>query len=184
MDRRNESINRIKQSIDSASEIEAKSIVLHPGFRGENISLSKRINEDSILTLYEYAKSFGLNLVLENMIPNSLFFMSRPHEFEDFFRSHQVNLKLVFDAGHANLDFLVEEFISKCSQYFYVIHCHNNFGKKDEHLGIEDGTIDWDFVTSELFRKGFDGIFVVEACEKPYDCLRKLREKIRSKKKL
>jgi sugar phosphate isomerase/epimerase len=65
-----------------------------------------------------------------------------------------------------------------------VIHCHNNFGKKDEHLSIEDGTIDWDLVISELFRKGFDGIFVVEAYEKPYDCLRRLREKIMLKKKM
>lgn len=173
--RRRECLMKLKRSIDSAAKIEAKALVLHPGLKMRDQAIAQRLNEESILTLYDYAESFGLNLALENMIPNTQHFMTKPRDFEDFLERTQVHLKIAFDIGHAHLGALVNEFVSKLSDRFIIIHAHDNNGIRDEHLGIGDGSIDWDEFTDQIIELDFRGIYIVESVERPYESIARLR---------
>lgn len=174
--RRKESISRVKRSIDSAARIEAKALVLHPGLRGKDPIMAQRLNEESIINLYDYAESFGLTIALENMIPSPLNFMTKPVEFQDFLERSKIKLKMTFDIGHAHIGNLVSEFVSKLSDKFFIIHAHDNKGMKDEHLGIGDGSIDWNGFTKKFMEHDFRGIYIVESVEKPFESVTKLKE--------
>jgi len=174
--RRRESLAKLKRSIDSAAKIEAKALVLHPGLKAKDQTIAERLNEESILTLYDYAESFGLTLALENMIPNTQCFMTKPKDFEDFLERTRIRLKITFDIGHAHVGNLVNEFVSKLSDKFTIIHAHDNNGMRDEHLGIGYGSIDWDRFTNQITEHDFRGIYIVESVEKPYESIVRLRE--------
>ncbi len=174
--RRRQSISKIKKSIDSAAEIEAKALVLHPGLKSKDQMMAQRLNEESILNVYDYAESFGLTLALENMNPNTQYFMTKPIDFEDFLERAQIRLKMTFDIGHAHIGDLIDDFVSKLSDRFITIHAHDNNGMRDEHLGIGDGSIDWDGFTDQLMALDFRGIFIIESVESPYQSIARLRE--------
>ncbi|MGQ9468782.1 MAG: sugar phosphate isomerase/epimerase family protein [Nitrososphaerales archaeon] len=174
--RRRESLTKLKRSIGSAAKIEAKVFILHPGLKAKDQIIAQMLNEESILTLYDYAESFGLTLALENMIPNTQSFMTKPIDFEDFLERTRIRLKIAFDTGHAHVGALVNEFVSKLSDNFIIIHVSDNNGIKDEHLGIGDGSIDWDSFTNQIMRVDFRGIYIVESVEKPYESIAKLKE--------
>jgi len=174
--RRRESLAKLKKSIDSAAKIEAKALVLHPGLKVKDPMMAQRLNEESILTVYDYAESFGLTLALENMNPNMQYFMTKPMDFEDFLERTRIRLKIAFDIGHAHIGALIDEFVSKLSDRFIMVHAHDNNGMRDEHLRIGDGTIDWDGFTDQLMELEFRGIYIVESVEKPYQSIARLRE--------
>jgi len=176
--RRHESLAKLKKSIESSAEIEAKAFILHPGLKAKDKDLARaeRLNEESILTLYEYAESSGIVLALENMNSNTQYFMTNPIDFEEFFERNNVRLKIVFDIGHANIGASLNEFLSKLSDRFYIIHSHDNEGDRDEHLGIGDGSIDWRGIMSQLIYVEFKGIYIVESVLKPYESVAKLKE--------
>ena len=174
--RRREALAKLKRSIDSAAKIEAKALVLHPGLKAKDPIISQRLNEESILTVYDYAESFGLTLALENMNPNTQHFMTKPIDFEEFLERTRIRLKIAFDIGHAHIGALIDEFVSKLSDKFFIVHAHDNNGMRDEHLGIGDGTIDWDGFTDQIIELDFRGIYIVESVEKPYRSIARLRE--------
>ncbi|MCP8307874.1 MAG: sugar phosphate isomerase/epimerase [archaeon] len=174
--RRRESLAKLKRSIDSAAKIEAKALVLHPGLKMKDQIVAERLNEESILTLYDYAESFGLTLALENMTSNTQYFMTKPIDFEEFLERTRIRLKIAFDIGHAHVGDLVNEFVSKLSDKFIIIHVHDNNGMRDEHLGIGDGSIDWDDFADQIMELDFRGIYIVESVEKPYESIARLRE--------
>jgi sugar phosphate isomerase/epimerase len=174
--RRKESLSKVKKSIDSAARIEAKALVLHPGLKGKNPIIAQRLNEESIVNLYDYAESFGLTLALENMTPNPQNFMTKPIEFEELLKRNKIKLKVTFDIGHAHIGNLVNEFISKLSDKFFIIHTHDNHGVKDEHLGIGDGSIDWNSFTKKLMELDFRGIYIVESVDKPFESVARLKK--------
>ncbi|MGQ9718410.1 MAG: sugar phosphate isomerase/epimerase family protein [Nitrososphaerales archaeon] len=173
--RRRESLARLKKSIESAARIEAKALVLHPGMKARDQTISQRLNDESIITLYDYAESFGIVLALENMNPNTQYFMIEPSEFEEFFERNSIRLRMTFDLGHAHIGSLEKDFVSRLSDKFMIIHAHDNNGAKDEHLGIGDGSIDWESITTQLNEMDFRGMYIVESFEKPYESVARLR---------
>jgi len=177
--RRRESLSRLKRSIESAAKIEAKALVLHPGLKTKDQILAQRLNEESILNLYDYTESFGLTLALENMIPTTQSFMTKPMDFEDFLERTRIRLKMTFDIGHAHVGALIDEFVSKLSDKFMIVHTHDNNGMRDEHLGIGYGSIDWESFTNQLIELDFRGFYIVESVEKPYESVARLREILR-----
>jgi len=66
-------------------------------------------------------------------------------------------LKYNLDLGHLNtalgnktLCMSLDEFINKIKDRVVYIHAHNNNGKKDEHVSLEKGTLDWKHVLNML----------------------------------
>jgi sugar phosphate isomerase/epimerase len=87
--------------------------------------------------------------------------------------SHNVGFTL--DVGHANTVGLVDEFLDQLNNHISHVHIHDNMGKKDEHLPLGKGSIDWKRVTEKL--SDYKGIFVTEmsSVEEGIECLEFLK---------
>ncbi len=70
----------------------------------------------------------------------------------------------------------MNEFVSRLSDKFIIIHAHDNNGMRDEHLGIGDGSIDWKRFANQIMKFDFRGIYIVESVEKPFKSIARLRE--------
>ena len=60
-----------------------------------------------------------------------------------------VGCKLTFDIGHANTAGKIEDFAKLLDRFIVNVHLHDNNGRKDEHLPIGRGDIDF----AAVFRK-------------------------------
>jgi sugar phosphate isomerase/epimerase len=68
---------------------------------------------------------------------------------------NQVNgLKVSISTGHANISGNnVHEYISKCKNLIINLNLHDNSGKKDEHLPVGEGNINFKKIFSKLKNK-------------------------------
>ena len=178
--RRRMSLDRMIRSIDAAAELEAGLWVLHPGgWRGESVARAEELNNDAIASLHDYAGERGVRVAVENMNPTLPLFLRRPTDFSRFRERTGLDLKIVFDVGHAHIGGLIDEFIDRLGNHFTSIHCHDNGGRLDDHLGIGDGGIDWERVAKRLGSLGYLEYYVVEALSKPFESVAKLKRLIR-----
>lgn len=179
--RRRQSIARMRESIDAAAELEALSFTLHPGgYRGLDEDKKKMsiLNADAITSLYDYASSRGIELSLENMPPNLDYFMVTPNEFLALKEEGGLDLKVTFDAGHANLGGLVDSFLSSLVSDISEVHVHDNRGGFDEHLDIGQGSINWTKIIRELASRGLQVNYVLETYNKPFKSLAWLKRQL------
>ncbi len=178
--RRKQSIKRIKESIDAAAELEAVFFTLHPGaYRGfiEDNRKMSLLNADAIAGLCDYADSRGIVLSVENMPPNLDYFLVTPQEFLDIEEQSSLELKITFDAGHANLAGLIDEFLKTLGQRIFEVHVHDNRGGLDEHLEVGLGSIDWLKIVKEFCSRGKIVYYIAETYKPPFKSVAWLKEK-------
>jgi sugar phosphate isomerase/epimerase len=178
-ERRRQTLMRLRASLDAAANIEARVWIFHPGHRrveDANLGQIQRINQESITTLYDWAKASGIDSAVENMPPDKEQLMVIPSDFEDFFEVTGLRLPIAFDIGHAHLAGICDEFIVRLFKYFQVIHVHDNMGASDDHLNLGEGVVKWKDLVLLLKNKGFYGLYTVEAKRRPYESILSLRE--------
>lgn len=178
--RRKQSIMRMKDSIDAAAELEALFFTLHPGaHRGlvEDKRKTNLLNADAIASLCDYADSRGIVLSVENMPPNLDYFLVTPQEFLDIEEQSGLDLKITFDAGHANLAGLIDEFLKTLGECVFEVHVHDNRGGLDEHLEVGLGSIDWLKIVKELYMREKSVYYVAETYKPPFKSVAWLKEK-------
>ena len=178
--RRKQAIMRMKDSIDAAAELEAVFFTLHPGVYSGLIEDKRKmslLNADAIVSLYDYADSRGIVLSVENMPPNRDYFLVTPQEFLDIKEQSGLKLKITFDAGHANLAGLIDEFLKTLVEYIFEVHVHDNRGGLDEHLEVGLGSIDWPKIVKELYIRDKLVYYVAETYKPPFKSVAWLKEK-------
>jgi sugar phosphate isomerase/epimerase len=160
-------INRIKKSIDYAKELNAKTLVFHPGWRtpidGFIPNHSWSLNLKSIRKLTRYAQDLDVIALVENLPDPRDFLLKSQDEFNNFFDETDFDVSMVLDIGHANIRGEIFDFIENFAEKIKHIHVSDNYGEKDQHLKIGDGNINWDKVISKLKECGFDGWIVIES---------------------
>ncbi|MPM98143.1 endonuclease 4 [bioreactor metagenome] len=156
--------------------------VVHPGYLspygGQVPEKAYMTNIASIQELCDFAADLGVLIAVENMPDLPKIFGKYPDEVEemlDAVGSH--NVGFTFDVGHANTVGLIDEFLDQLGNRISHMHIHDNMGKKDEHLPLGEGTIDWKHVMEKL--PNYKGIFVTEMASveegiKSLEFLRKL----------
>jgi sugar phosphate isomerase/epimerase len=173
-------LKRIRASIRFASELEAKYIVIHPGWttatepfmRGRSWSLNIR----SLRWLHKYAGDYGVDCLLEN-VPNSTpYLLVTVDDFRLFDEEMTPQLNYVLDVGHAHLQGEVFDFIDMLGPKIKHVHVSDNEGLQDQHLPIGEGTVDWKVVMGALKKSGFDGWVVVESYNNMVESLSYLRK--------
>ena len=136
---------RLRQSIDAAAWLQAKLIVIHPGYdrwrydRQPEIWLEKAC--EFFPPLLDHASCSGQQLALENIFeenPNTLVslidYLDHP------------SLGHCFDIGHWHLfgsDFPIDLWLQALGPKLFHLHLHDNFGKADDHLPLGTGQIDF-----------------------------------------
>jgi len=174
------SIKRLKQSMQYASDLDAKVWVFHPGAKtgiGQFYpGADWKQNCESIAELYKMAEELGVNIALENLPAKYYFFMSKPEEFTRFYRDTSLPVGIVLDLGHANLEGQIEPFFNLLADKIVHFHASDNDGSDDQHLGIGKGKIDYDWFSQTLKKIGYDKSVVVECITDVPQSIKKLQQ--------
>jgi len=165
---RRASVAEVLASLELAAEMGAAKAVLHPSYMGGLSShvadLWKGYALESLERIVEAGRDCGVMLCLENLFPRISPF-SDPEAFRDVF-SRFPDLAMTLDIGHAHMGeggmTRVLDFIREFSDRIEHIHVSDNNGRRDEHLPVGKGSLDFRAVTSALRTIGYDGTVTLE----------------------
>ncbi|MDT8378649.1 MAG: sugar phosphate isomerase/epimerase [Desulfotignum sp.] len=181
---RQASLDEMKHSLDAAMEINALKAVLHPGYiTGMGVFVmdtARKYAHDGLTAIVAHAADLNLPLCFENMFPAYHLFYE-PDPFEPLFREFP-QLQMTLDAGHANIGDLEQtrlgQFIRRLAPHIGHVHVSDNFGKKDDHLAVGKGNIDFPSLVSSLKQAGYDDTMTFEVFSPDTQDLVKSRETI------
>jgi sugar phosphate isomerase/epimerase len=165
---REASLTEMFKSLEVAAEINALKVVLHPGHIGGLgvfvMETAMQFGQESLAAIIAKADHLGLCICLENMFPRLQSYFE-PEHFEEILGQF-ADLKLTLDTGHANIGnqdgSKILDFIRHYSHRIGHVHLSDNFGKRDDHLPLGEGTIDFDNVTKALKDCGYDDTITLE----------------------
>ena len=178
----NTAMKRLKQSIAYANALDAKLWVFHPG---QQTGIGQfypgadwKQNNQSIQELYKIAEEYGVNIALENLPAKYWFLMNTPQEFNRFYKETNLPIGIVMDLGHANLENQIEPFFDQLADKIIHIHASDNNGIEDQHLGIGEGKIDWNWFALTLKKNGYDKNVIIESTIHVPESLQKLKQQL------
>lgn len=167
---RQESLKQLKESIEFTYDVGAELLTTHPGWKD---MLGYRYPEEAYALaieghceLAEVATSYGVRLAVENMPSGWTSFCVAPEEAKAMIEVvGRDNFGLTLDVGHANIlgADTIGEFITVLADKIFLIHLHDNDGKRDQHRAIGEGTVDFHQVISLLGQAGLNAPLCIEA---------------------
>ncbi len=181
---RQASIMEMRRSLEVALELGAKKAVVHPSaavglgaFVPETV---KRHAFDFLVEITSAAEEMQIPLCFENMFPRYRIGVT-PEDLDEIFTAFP-SLRLTLDTGHANIDSegnsrllqLVERFGRRLGH----LHFSDNHGKRDDHLAVGRGTVDFAELVRRLKAIGYDDTITLEVFEKDRQLLADSRRKI------
>jgi len=158
---RKASLSEVLNSLETASELGATKVVLHPSYiGGMGIFVMNTVIKyafESLSAIVAKADQLKICLCLENMFPK--YHMGvEPEDFIEIFKTFPT-LRLTLDTGHANIDDpggqRLLEFIKLFESRLNHIHISDNLGERDDHLPIGAGNIDFHKVITALKSCGY-----------------------------
>jgi sugar phosphate isomerase/epimerase len=175
----NATLKRLKQSIAYTSALNAQVWVFHPGIQ-TGISpfypgRDWKQNIESIRALHKTAVEHGVKIALENVPEPYAFAMKSVEDFSKFYKETNLDIGLVLDVGHANLNGQIELFLRTFTDKIAHIHASDNMGETDQHLGIGYGRISWQRFAETLKEIAYDKTVIVESVEHVEESLQKLK---------
>lgn len=160
-------VEEIKRAIEIAEYIPFRYLIQHIGAGREEYD---ERSLDAALTgleeLMVFARQRGVEILLEN-IPNAY---SSAQRLVHFVEQTHLDLKFVFDVGHANMGEGVESAFSLMRERIRSTHLHDNDGENDQHLVpmvSPGGTVDWKRTMQTLASRGDQYPLVLELKDKP-----------------
>ena len=168
-------IERVERSIRYASTLEARCIVVHPGWTTATEKFNKgrgwQLNLASMNRLIKTSEEHGVNLLVENVPPPNPYLFVTVADLERFYRDIDTAPGMVLDVGHSNLQGETIKFLDRFGDRIKHIHVSDNTGDVDRHLPIGCGSIEWPRVIEAVRGTGFDGWLVVESYSEMNHCL-------------
>lgn len=183
---RQASVTEMRRSLEMAFELEAAKIVLHPSMAaGLGAFVADRIKayaHDFLAEMVEAAQRMRLTICLENMFPRYMLGVE-PADLEEIFTAFP-SLQLTLDTGHAHIDDrgegrmdqLVERFGGRIGH----LHFSDNHGKRDEHLAVGQGTVDFAGLVRRLTAIGYDDTLTLEIFDQDRQKLVDSRDRIKA----
>jgi sugar phosphate isomerase/epimerase len=165
---RKASLTEMFKSLEVAAELNALKVVLHPGHIGGLGVFVKetvlRFGRESLMAIIAKANQLGICICLENMFPRFQTYFE-PEHFGEILEQF-ADLKLTLDTGHANIDnrdgTKILDFIRHFSHRIGHVHLSDNLGKRDDHLPLGSGTIEFNSVAKALKDCGYDDTITLE----------------------
>ncbi len=163
---RTRSIDFILQTIDTAVKLDIDLITVHPGHlcpAGVYApALVERVNHESLADIAKHASQYDdLILALENMPLKGWTLGNTAEELLEIMDNCDFKW-ICFDVGHANITESIDEFLKIVDRYRDV-HIHDNNGKRDAHLVLGEGNIDFDKILDKILKDGYKGNIILEA---------------------
>ena len=162
-DIRDLSLRKISKAISLGSEMPVLGIVVHSGYNDwyYDFDVSKWLSVavPSFSSLAEEAAMVGTKVFVENIFernPDNLLELKRKVGHE--------GLLFCFDPGHGHLfsDLSLVSWYQSLSPYLGEIHLHDNCGKRDDHLPLLEGCINFQEIIGEIFEGEGDPVFTLE----------------------
>jgi sugar phosphate isomerase/epimerase len=176
----NASLKRLKQSMAYANALDAKLWVFHPGIKtGVSMFYPGRDwkqNIQGIRLLHKTAEEYGVEIALENVPEPYPFIMKSVADFAKFYKETNLDIGVVLDVGHANINRQIELFLRTFTGKIVHIHASDNMGETDQHLGIGYGKVNWQQFAKTLKEIAYDKTVIVESVEHIEESLRKLKQ--------
>jgi sugar phosphate isomerase/epimerase len=159
-----EIMRQMKKCLDMGSDF-VNLAVVHPGYLSPYGSQVRdqawKTNVESIQQLCDHAEDMGIVIAVENMPKMPKIYGMNPDEMLDILKDvNRENVGITLDVGHANTNGFVGEFVEMCLGKIKHMHIHDNHGKRDEHLPIGQGTVDWKKFMESI--SGYKGMMVTE----------------------
>ena len=160
-----EVVRQLTSCVSVASEF-ADLMVVHPGHLSplgmQMPDLAWHQNILGLQQLCDFADNLGVRIAVENMPRMEFILGKEPAEMAGMIELvGRENLGMTLDVGHAHTNGALPEFL-RMKEIVHV-HIHDNKGRRDEHLPIGKGTIEWGSVMGELFERHRGCRFVIEA---------------------
>ena len=179
---RRASLDEMYHSLEVAAELNALKVVLHPGHIGGLgifvMDMVQGLGMQSLAAIIARADQLGLCVCLENMFPRLQSFFEPAH-FKDILESF-ANLKLTLDSGHANIgageNNRIKEFVQQFSHRIGHVHLSDNSGRRDEHLPLGKGKINFHKIAAALTECGYDDTITLEIFSEDRRQLQKSRQ--------
>ena len=163
-------MNWIKDAIKFASFFGIKKATLHPGFCDGTLERSEAIHlaAKNIKALCRYATTFGITIMLENLIGDAELMRTANEYFELKELINEPNLKFIFDVAHFHTSKFFHQtsdilaFVDRVKDDLYHVHISDNDGKRDMHAAIGVGNIDFKTYFAKLVAIGYQGLYSSE----------------------
>jgi sugar phosphate isomerase/epimerase len=177
------SLAEILTSLEVAAELAVTKAVLHPSAihpLGPTVmELSMHYAAETLSTVVQRANQLGVILCIENMFPRYRAFFE-PVDFVDIFRQH-AGLMLTLDIAHAHIGCRngarALEFIQRFGKRIGHLHVSDNRLKRDDHLPLGAGSIDFQGIAEALKQSGYDGTVTLEVFDQDPTSIVKSMEK-------
>jgi sugar phosphate isomerase/epimerase len=162
------SVTTVEQALRTCPALDIRRVTIHPGnhsplSRGHYDKLHEATRK-ALLRLEPLGQELGLQLLLENMPASWAFETDSPQRLLDLVEG--TSYGLTFDFGHAHVAKRFDEFLA-IAKRFGNVHIHDNKGQTDEHLTLDEGTIDWRKAVSSIQAGGYQGTYVIESRSHP-----------------
>lgn len=182
---RKASLDEMIVSLRTAARVNAVKAVLHPGmFSGLGHlvpDLAAGLAHESLGIIVKEAGCLDIPLCFENMFPQYHSFFE-PDHFIPLFQTFP-GLQLTLDTGHANIGDpegkRLFQFIRQFPDRIGHIHVSDNHGKKDDHLRVGAGSIDFDTFAGLIKESGYNGTMTLEIFSPDPTDLVQSREKMK-----
>jgi sugar phosphate isomerase/epimerase len=180
---RQASIAEVLGALDTAAELRAQKVVLHPSYIGGlGVFVMKEamaLAMDAFDQFARRASELGLTVCIENMFPKYHPFVE-PDDFIPIFDAFP-QFKLVLDTGHAHMGDPRGErtagFITRFADRLEHLHISDNHGHLDDHLPVGHGSVDFHTLVRLLHRVGYDNTCTLEIFSQDRNNLVKSRSK-------
>ena len=182
---RRASVTEMLLSLNAAAELGAEKVVLHPsmaaGMGAFVVATVKEYAFDFLAEMVAGAEQLGLSICLENMFPRNLLGVE-PDDFAEIFQTFP-DLRLTLDTGHANIadpaGRRIQQLVERFGKQLGHLHFSDNKGKRDDHLAIGEGNINFSELVRNLKVLGYDDTLTLEVFDKDRGKLVASRERLK-----
>lgn len=155
---------RFNQVLDAAAILKPKVMVFHPGYDkwryGDSQDRWLKHAIDGFEMVLERISAIGCTVAVENI------FEEEPSTLRSLLEALDSPLiRHCFDVGHWNVFAKVsmEEWFAEMGGFIAETHIHDNFGTKDNHFPIGNGSIDFAMFFSLMKRYAPQAVYTIEA---------------------
>jgi len=184
---RQDSLDYMRQSMDNAVALGAKTVLIVPSHSlfGQNLADARQRLLDSIDVLCRYAQQYEIRLGLEpaNRMVTDLVNTAGDAKqmIQDLDHS---NLGVVIDTGHIHLsDETPEQAVKNLGPMLLQVHINDNDGRRQQNLIPGDGNFEFAGFLQDLAEAGYDGFLSLELAwdysQDPLPALHKSMERVR-----
>jgi len=154
-------IDYIKETITTADKLDIKLISLHPGHLCPSgvyaVDKVKEANLKSLHEIDEFASNYNITLALENMPVKHWTLGNTATEILSMISNTDIGM--CFDVGHAFILGEVDNFLNNID-HIKNVHVHDNNGRRDEHLVLGEGAIDYPYIIKTMALKYSSSIII------------------------